>query len=915
MQWRLRHRVLALSLLPTLLVAVLLTTYWGSVKVLELEGQIQERGETLVAFLGPAAEYGIISGNQAYLTAITAKARIQPDVMGIFIQDHQGNRIYEYHAPNTTADISPWKYHMATRLFPESIHDFRQDILLSALELQDLPLPEETSPQFQDPRLIGSVEIRLSGLPTSLQQFQWMLQSIFLILLVVIGILIVIPRWSLSLSRPLEKVAATVARIQQGDLAARSRARVGGEIGVLQRGINSMAESIERSHRLMTERINAATISLQDKLTLIDEQNQALIQAREQAELINQRKTRFLASISHELRTPLSAIKGYSELLCQHGNLDEQERHWIDIIEDASRDSLKLVNDLLDIARIKAGTVAIHHTRFDLRQTVQEVISLCRKGSGRQNVDITLLMHPATPGWINSDPLRIKQLLTNVLTNAVKFTSNSHVILRVGPHPDEAGILSLSVEDFGPGIEKEYLDQIFEPFYQIRREENALQVGSGLGLSIARGLVSLLKGELVVESEPGEGCIFHLHLPILSGTAQAIEGMDGEAPERIVLLTDDAEVRFIAQSCMNSLRLASTSVMRGSAFLKGLEGTRGTVGLIWLRQPYPELIDTLLRHQHLARRVIMTAFVTIPETQLQQLRRQGVLLIPPYLSLDMLHDHLKRRLRAGPETDMETEMETAETTPTGQSQRDLSWLRVLVADDNATNRRLLCEFVSKCGAYVEEAENGEHAVYRYQTVRHDLVLMDMHMPVMDGVTALKEIRREDPGARIIAVTADARPSVHKSLMADGFDHILTKPATLDDVIKCLTRFPRDLQQRQTPSPHDNEEKLHDPERALRMAGGSAELAHELITLLVRDLKRARGQLSDGSLKLQVLLKLAHQLKGASRYCATPRLETAASALETALRDGQETAIPRLRLALLKEVEDLLAMEADILSPP
>ncbi|WP_412852593.1 ATP-binding protein [Ectothiorhodospira shaposhnikovii] len=909
MQWRLRHRVLALSLLPTLLVAVVLTTYWGSIKVLELEGQIQERGETLVAFLGPAAEYGVISGNHAYLDAITAKARIQPDVTGIFIQDHQGNRIYEYRAPNGSADISPWRYRMATWLFPENIQYFQQNILLSALELQDLPLPEDTSPQLQDPRLIGSVEIHLSNLPTSLQQFQWMLQSIFLILLVVIGILIVIPRWSLSLSRPLEKVAATVARIQQGDLAARSRARAGGEIGVLQRGINSMAESIERSHQLMSERINTATISLQDKLALIDTQNQALMQAQEHAELINQRKTRFLASISHELRTPLSAIKGYSELLCQHGNLDEQERHWVGIIEDASRDSLKLVNDLLDISRIEAGTVAIHHTRFDLRQTVQEVISLCRKGSGRQNVDITLLMHPATPGWINSDPLRIKQLLTNVLTNAVKFTSNSHVILRVGPHPDEAGILSLSVEDFGPGIEKEYLDQIFEPFYQIRREENALQVGSGLGLSIARGLVSLLKGELVVESEPGEGCIFHLHLPILSGTAQAIEGMDGEAPERIVLLTDDAEVRFIAQSCLGRLGLTCENVLRGAAFLKGLEGTRGTVGLIWLRQPYPELIDTLLRHQHLARRVIMTAFGTIAEPQLQQLRRQGVLLIPPYLSLDMLHGHLKRRLRAAPEP------ESAETTPMGQHQRQLSGLRVLVADDNATNRRLLCEFVINCGARVDEAENGEHALYRYREDHHDLILMDMHMPVMDGVTALKEIRREDPGARIIAVTADARPSVHKSLMADGFDHILTKPATQDDVIKCLTRFPRDLQERRTPASPDSEERLHEPERALRMAGGSADLANELATLLFRDLKRARGQLSDSSLKRQVLLKLAHQLKGASRYCATPRLETAASALESALRDGQETAIPRLRLALLKEVEDLLAMEAEILNPP
>ncbi|MBK1673118.1 hypothetical protein CKO35_07320 [Ectothiorhodospira shaposhnikovii] len=909
-QWRIRYRVLTLSLLPTLLVAIVLTIYWGSVKVMELEAQTRERGETLVAFLGPAAEYGIISGNQAYLDAITAKAKAQPDVASILIQDHQGNLIYAYENHHGQGDIPHWKYRFATRLFPEKSALFHQDILLSALDLRDLPMPEGTGSSMQDPRLIGSVQISLSNLHTSVQQFQWMLQSVALIILIVIGILMIIPRWTLSLSRPLERIAATVTQIQQGDLAARSRVRAGGEIGTLQKGINSMAESIERSHQLMIDRINAATVTLREKLDLIDEKNQALTAAHERAELINQRKTRFLASISHELRTPLSAIKGYSELLCQHGSLDEQERQWVNVIEDASRDSLKLVNDLLDISRIEAGTVAIHHTRFDLRQMLQEVIGLCRKGSGRQNVDITLLMHPATPSWITSDPLRIKQLLTNVMTNAVKFTGNNHVILRVGPHPDAQGILSLSVEDFGPGIEKEYLDQIFEPFYQIRKNEHALQVGSGLGLSIARGLVSVLSGELVVDSEPGEGCIFHLHLPVMGGPVHPPRSCHDICPEGVILLTDDAEVRFIARSHLEMLGLDVTSVQRASAFLKGLESTSGTIGLIWLREPYQELIETIIRHEHLARRVILTAFITIPETLLQQLRRQGVLLIPPFLTLDMLQAHLERRLRVGPNNGALEP--TDDNSPRNES---LSGLRVLVADDNATNRRLLCEFVLNCGARVDEAENGEQAMYQYLTSYHDLILMDMHMPVMDGMTALLEIRRQDPGARIIAVTADARQSVHQRLMTTGFDHVLTKPASQSDIRDCLTRFPRDLPATPAPAQSVNTALTHDPERALRMAGGSAELAHELATLFFRDLKRARQQLKDSGLKRQILLKLAHQLKGASRYCATPRLETAASALESALRDGRETSIPRLRLALLTEVEDLLSREDDILSQP
>ncbi|SEP99318.1 two-component system, NarL family, sensor histidine kinase BarA [Ectothiorhodospira magna] len=907
MHWGIRQRILTLSLLPTLFVALLLTLHWVGIKILELDKQLLDRGETLVAFLGPAAEYGVISGNQAYLEAITAKARAQPDMIGILIQDYDGTLIYEYQGTADAVEVPRWQRWMARQLFTERIVHFRRDIHLSALDPRHLSLMKEEEIIWQDERPIGSVQITLSNLPISLQQVQWIMQSLGLTVLVIIGLFLLIPHLSLSLSRPLEKIAATVKQIDQGDLAARSRARVGGEIGGLQKGINSMADSIERSHQVMLEQIHAATVSLRDQLTLINTKNRELLQAQEQADLINQRKTRFLASISHELRTPLSAIKGYAELLSQQGNLDEQERSWITTIEAVSRDSLQLVNDLLDISHIEAGTVAIHHTRFDLRPLVLEVISLCRRGvAGDRNVDISLLMNPATPVWISSDPLRIKQLLTNVVTNAVKFTRNGHVIVRVGPHPDRSGMLALSVEDFGAGIEAEYLERIFEPFYQIHREAQPVHIGSGLGLSIARGLISILNGELTVDSEPGEGCIFHLHIPIhvVSPPPDDSDPEKWQAP--MALLTDDAEVCFIAQGCLQRLGLHTQCQIEVDDFLQMLEDHPKSPGLIWLRQPPPVLLDVLMNRQTLASRVILTAFNTLDIFQQTQLRRQGVLLIPPYLTVDMLQDHLRRQLRTTPEMVPEPPK-----SPSPQNQT-LSGIRVLVADDNATNRRLLCEFVHHCGAQADEAEHGEQALRRYLVTRHDLIFMDMHMPVMDGLQALKAIRREAPGVKIVAVTADAQENTHNTLMASGFDHVLIKPASQADVMACLTRFPKDIAT-VSPVSTTGEKARHDPAQALRMAGGSPALARELATLLLRDLQQARRDLDDPAIKQTVLVKLAHQLKGASRYCATARLEAAASALENALRDGEDATIPTLRQALLQEVDALLALEAQMLN--
>ncbi|MBK1692299.1 ATP-binding protein [Ectothiorhodospira mobilis] len=899
MQGRIRYRILALALLPTLAVAMALTVYWTGVKVRELEAQMMERGHMLVAFLAPAAEYGVISGNRQYLEAVTAKARAQPDVVEVIIRDRRGRPLYthrqEMQEPDGENALLPW---VAAHLFDAEVRPFRERITLTALDEYDLPLPDPMEGALaEDPRLLGSVSVSLTSQPTLVHQIRWVLQSLALILIIVLLTWLLVLRWSLRLSRPLEGIAATVRHIGRGDLSARSRARVSGELGVLQRGINAMAESIERSQRSMAERVNQATRSLQEKLAEIDEKNRALTRARAEADLANRRKSQFLASISHELRTPLTAIRGYIELLRQRSDLDEQVRTWVAVIDESSQDTLKLVNDLLDISRIESGNLPLEKAPFDLEQLVAEVARVCRQGGGHQAVDVVVYMDPDIPQRLVSDAMRIKQVLTNLLSNAVKFTRNGRVIVRIGIRPfAPALLLEMEVQDFGPGIPEDQRESIFEPFYQVNREGSRRGTGAGLGLSITRGLLQALQGEIHVESQPDEGSTFHLNLPV-SPDDTPPRPVSPPAVDAVYLLMDDAEALQACSACLRALGIDHRPCDSLEALLQALqEGPERALALVWPQHGDPGL-DTLLRTQgHRIPRLILAAFAHLPEDLTTALRRQGAVLMPPMISSRTLEAHLHQTLQRLAGTPP-TVAEAPANDPPG-----IDGWRILIADDNAVNRHLLKTFLRRAGGIVDEAEDGREAVTRYREEPCDAVLMDVHMPVQNGPQALQAIREEDPGAFVIALTADARPEFRESLLAMGFDQVLSKPITQAQLRAAIRSTP---QANGAWAPKTGtEEGLHDPQQAVQAAGGCPELAEELRWLLLKDLRSARGELQRPDLPFEELVELAHRLKGAARYCAVPTLEQSAAALEQALRAGEED-VEGLRADLHTQVQRLL----------
>jgi two-component system, NarL family, sensor histidine kinase BarA len=904
--WRIKHRLLALALLPAVAVAVVLTVYWSVVKIQQLEESMVARGNTIVGFLAPAAEYGVISGNRAFLRSASSRVRSEPDLVSIRITDEHGNLLYTY-----VQDLRPGgRLHgLSGLLFGHGVRDYEAPITLSSLEGYDGVSGLEGGGTDTAPQVIGHVRISLSTVPTAVTQTEWILRSVVIILVLLAVTAIVARRLESPLSGPLEEMAEAVHRIGRGDLEARVQSRGGGELDQLADGINNMARNIGRSHARMTERVQASTRDLQEQIKLIDEKNRALTIARTQADEANLKKSRLLANISHELRTPLSAIQGYSELLAQHGNLDERQESWLSIINTSSRDTLKLVNDLLDVSRLESGRIGIQRTEFELNQCLSEVIGICRRSPHGRTVDVTLVMEPETPTRIHSDKLRFKQVITNILSNALKFTLDGrvHVHTRLR-QTDGRRQLEIGVRDFGPGIDPEELPHIFEPFFQSRDPDRARRGGAGLGLSITRGIVKLLGGQVLVDSTPGSGSLFTVLLPLTDADVPLPTPTLPAAVASVFVWSDESEIRRALLETLEVLRLPAQACKDLDDYLKRLGGHAQSIGIIWVRQLAPGEAANLKTRGPVLARTLLARSVSLGERLTSDLATHGAHLIPLTLSVGALNRAIQDMMR--PATPAEHPKRLTEP---GASRSRLEGYTFLVADDNAVNRRLLTEFLQRHGGRVTQAEDGDSAVSAYASNPPDLVFMDVHMPVKDGIAALEEIRASDAGARIVAVTADLRPETHISLLQHGFDRVLYKPVSEADLLSCVEGAPvvNTPSRRRAPAEFDTNQPVHDEDVALQRAGGNPRLARDMLQMLIRDVQRVRAHLDETPARGAVLLEMVHRIHGGARYCGTLRLAACSQALEMALKGRQADRAASLRSVWTAEMDTLLA-QADTL---
>lgn len=749
-----KSRAFLLALVPMLLITVILSLYFIRTQLDDFDKAINDHGNTLAIHLSHASEFGIFSGNKENLTSLLHSSLEDDDVVTISVFDKTGNLFVR--EPD---GVNPGKFDEFNS------RTFRHPIVLHTTDVNDIQDIDIEKIERIREEYLGWLEVVLSTSRLDTKRNKAVQDASFIIFIGLLSSILLALWMAKSLTDPIIRLTNAVNRVEEGHLDEEINISSSGEIGFLEKGFMSMLKKIRITQQDLQDRIDETTQGLKNSLSIVEKQNIELTEARTKALESSQAKSRFLANISHELRTPMNGILGFSKLL-KDSNLSDKQKDYVDTIGKSANNLLNLIDDILNISRSEAGKLQIYNETFNLYDCISDVITLLTPSINEKNLEIIFHYYEDTPKIIHAPFERIRQVLTNFLGNAIKFSQKGNITIRVMLDPDEDKLHSIliSVSDEGIGIPEDDIDRIFKPFTQIDETITRTYGGTGLGLAISKSIVNAIGGEVDLESTPGKGSKF------------------------------------------------------------------------WFTfNHYPDEVTILSSNNN-----------------------------------------------------------------NTQNKNSLTNINILVAEDNPINSKLITSILDDYGAKISLVSNGKDALSAFKENDFDIILMDIQMPIMDGLDATYSIRNEaglGKNIPIVGITANAIQEDINNYKKAGFNDILIKPITAERLVKEIQYWVSNSTGITSPENKTRELELFDSPYEVDITevnndryGIKNELSDTLLGMLIDELPVVSKQLQESftSQDWEVLRKQIHKLLGGISYCNTPDLKNVTQIFQTSLRNQSST---------------------------